>query len=77
MIIGCDELNRGIELLLSIPKSFYVSWRLTSFRDAFRLPILCRYNVKIIRLKVENWGAKRVLDLTGQDSTMYFTSGQW
>lgn len=51
MIISSDKLNRGIELLLSIPKSFYVSWRLTSFRDAFRLPILCRYNVKVISTK--------------------------
>lgn len=33
-----------LERILSIPKSFYVSWRLTSFQEAFRLPIQVRYN---------------------------------
>lgn len=42
------KLYRGMELLLSIPKSFYVSWRLTSFKQAFKLPVMCRYNVKLL-----------------------------
>lgn len=41
----------SIELLLSLPKSFYVSWRLTSFKEAFRLPVLVRFNTKLISLK--------------------------
>lgn len=40
-----------LEKILSIPKSFYVSWRLMSFRDAFKLPILVRYNTKLRSLK--------------------------
>lgn len=43
-----DKIPRGIELLLSLPKSFYVSWRLTSFKRAFKLPVKCRYNVKVL-----------------------------
>ena len=46
-IIMPGRFYRGIELLLSIPKSFYVSWRLTSFKRAFKLPVKCRYNVKV------------------------------
>ena len=30
--------------LLSIPKSFYVSWRLAGFKKAFSLPVWVRYN---------------------------------
>lgn len=30
--------------ILSVPKSFYVSWRLTSFREALRLPVQVRYD---------------------------------
>lgn len=41
----------GLEYILSLPKSFYVSWRLTSFRKALHLPILVRYNTKIVSLK--------------------------
>ena len=48
MRITFNKVKKGIELLVSIPKSFYVSWRLTSFRQAFHLPVLCRYNVKIL-----------------------------
>jgi len=33
-----------LELLLSIPKSLYVSAKLFSFKDAFRLPCLVRYD---------------------------------
>lgn len=34
-----------IEKILSIPKSFWVSWKLIGFREAFKLPIMVRYNV--------------------------------
>ena len=34
----------SFEYLISIPKSFYVSWRLTDFISAFRLPCVVRYN---------------------------------
>lgn len=42
------RLYRGFELLLSIPKSFYVSWKLTSFKRAFHLPVKCRFNTKVV-----------------------------
>lgn len=41
----------SIEQILSIPKSFYVSWRLTSLKEAVYFPILVRYNCKLISLK--------------------------
>ena len=41
----------SIEQFLSLPKSLYVSWRLTSFRKAFKFPILVRFNTKLISLK--------------------------
>lgn len=34
----------AIVKLLSIPKSFYVSWRLVGCAAAFKLPIFVRYN---------------------------------
>jgi len=40
-----------LTILLSIPKSFYVSARLTSFRSAFKLPCFVRYNVRLKSLK--------------------------
>jgi len=40
-----------LEYILSLPKSFYVSWRLTSFREALHFPIVVRYNTKIVSLK--------------------------
>lgn len=42
-----SKLYRGVEWLLSIPKSFYTSWRLTSFGKAFSFPVKCRYNCKL------------------------------
>lgn len=46
-----NKISRIVEWILSLPKSFYVSWSLTSFREAFRLPIRCRYDTIIDRLK--------------------------
>lgn len=46
-----NKLSKGIEIILSIPKSFYVSLRMLGVRKAFGLPILVRYNTKIISLK--------------------------
>ena len=43
------RINR-IDKLLSIPISFYVSWRLCGFLKAFHLPVLVRYNSKILKL---------------------------
>ena len=39
-----------IEFFLSFPKSFYVSLRLLGFKKAIKLPILVRYNTRIISL---------------------------
>lgn len=38
------------EIFLSLPKSFYVSYKLLSFKDAFKLPVLVRYNTKLLNL---------------------------
>lgn len=50
------KIYRGLELLLSLPKSFYVSWRLTTFKDAFKLPVICRYNCKVLNVSGEMRG---------------------
>lgn len=42
------KIYRGFELLLSIPKSFYISWKLTSFKRTFHLPAKCRFNTKVL-----------------------------
>ena len=44
-------MNPTIEKLLSIPKSLYVSFKLMPFKEACKLPVLVRYNCKIISLK--------------------------
>ena len=44
------NLKHKIEILLSLPKSYYVSMKLLGFRRALRLPFLVRYNTKIIDL---------------------------
>lgn len=43
-----NKLGKALETALSLPKSFYVSWKLTSFRRAFSLPLTVRYNVKVL-----------------------------
>ena len=40
-----------LEKILSLPKSLYVSMRLFPLREALKLPVLCRYNVKCLSLK--------------------------
>ena len=42
------KVKKGVEFLISLPKSFYVSWRLTSFKKALYLPVFVRYNVKLL-----------------------------
>lgn len=42
-----------LEKLLSLPKSIYVSMRLFPFKEAVKIPVLCRYNVKNLSLKGE------------------------
>lgn len=41
----------SLEKFLSFPKSIYVNLRLFPIKDALKLPILCRYNVKCLSLK--------------------------
>ena len=36
---------------ISLPKSFYASWRLTNFRQAFSFPVLAKYNTVFRSLK--------------------------
>lgn len=43
-------MNISVEKLLSLPKSLYVGFRLFGFKDALRLPILVRYNTKLLSL---------------------------
>ena len=44
-------INKTFEYLLSIPKSIYINFKLLSFKDAVKLPILVRWNCKIQSLK--------------------------
>ena len=41
---------RTVEILLSLPKSLYVCLRLLPFSNAIKLPIIVRYNCKIVNL---------------------------
>lgn len=41
----------NIDKLLSIPKSFFVSLHFFSLKDALKLPVLVRYNAKIMSLR--------------------------
>ena len=45
------KILRGVEYVVSLPKSFYASWRLCSFKHAFKLPVMCRYNVRLLNLR--------------------------
>lgn len=68
------KLYRGFELLLSLPKSFYVSWRLTSFKRAFSLPVKCRFNCKLKTLSGTLAGGGRLsvgFNRTGIYDTRY------
>lgn len=40
-------MRKGFERILSLPKSFLVSWKLVSWRDAFGLPCLVHYKCKL------------------------------
>lgn len=40
-----------IEKILSIPKSFYVSFRLFPLRQALLMPAMVRYNTKILNVE--------------------------
>lgn len=54
-------MNKLLEYILSIPKSFYVSLKYFSFKDALKLPILVRYNTVLLNTKgtvVYSGGAK-------------------
>lgn len=47
---------RAVEWILSIPKSFILSWKLTSFKRAVKLPVKCRYNVRILNSRCALFG---------------------
>lgn len=54
-------MNKILEHILSIPKSFYVSLKYFSLKDAVKLPIMVRYNTVLLGLKgkiVNSGGAK-------------------
>lgn len=42
-------MNKILEHILSIPKSFYVSLKYFPLKDAVKLPIMVRYNTAILR----------------------------
>ena len=44
-------MNKILEHILSIPKSFYVSSKYFSLKDAVKLPIMVRYNTVLLGLK--------------------------
>ena len=64
-------MNHKLELILSAPKSFYASWRLTSFRHAFSLPVIVRYNTVFRsltgKLKSPNLGKNKARLYVGFD----------
>lgn len=45
------KISTFIEYLLSVPKSFYVSVKLLGLKRSFRLPIVVKYNTKVLSLK--------------------------
>lgn len=45
------SIHKLFEIILSIPKSLYVCFRLLPFSQAIRLPILVRYNCNLISLR--------------------------
>lgn len=58
--------NRWVRLL-SIPKSFYVSWRLTDFKTALKLPVRVKYNSILASLK----GKLRIMDTPLSGGLLY------
>lgn len=51
-------MNKYIEYVLSVPKSFYFCVRCMPFMKALRLPIFVRYNVLVRNIgKIETGGA--------------------
>lgn|GEM_PF-1545896 len=58
-------MNKILEHILSIPKSFYVSLKYFSLKDAVKLPIMVRYNTVLLGLKgkMTNSGGQNLLCL--------------
>lgn len=58
-------MKQTIEKILSIPKSLYVSWKFFPLPQAIRIPILVRYNTKLVDLrgtvKINSGGVKTAL----------------
>lgn len=50
-------MNKNIEYLLSLPKSFYFCMRCLPLRQALKLPIIVHYNVMVRNIgKIETGG---------------------
>lgn len=58
-------MNKILEHIFSIPKSFYVSLKYFSLKDAVKLPIMVRYNTVLLGLKgkITNSGGQNLLCL--------------
>lgn len=56
-------MNKILEHILSIPKSFYVSSKYFPLKDAVKLPIMVRYNTVLLGLKgkISNSGGQNLL----------------
>lgn len=55
-----QRIIKGIVYSISLPKSFIASCKLTSLKQAFDLPVLLRYNVKLIHVSGKLKGCGRL-----------------
>ena len=64
-------MNHKLELIFSAPKSFYASWRLTGFCQAFKFPVIVRYNTVFRsltgKLESPNIGKEKAILYVGFD----------
>lgn len=59
-------MNRYIECLISLPKSLYVSIKLMGLKRGLKIPILVKYNVKLLCLTgkvVDMGGGEKLANL--------------
>lgn len=61
-----EKFRRAIEYFVSLPKSLYVCVRLLPFKQAIRLPIWVRYNVKLL----DTAGCVKISDRRGVKTGM-------
>lgn len=72
-------MNKILEHILSIPKSFYVSSKYFPLKDAVMLPIMVRYNTVLLGLKgkiTDFLGAKFAMLKVGFGNVGVFDSYQ-